>query len=135
MTRRSTETITVFAFLSLTTVPCRTRLGIFSSPLPARRLRGLGLRLLAQEGLDPCDVAPDGAHAGGVLQLTAGALEAQVERLLLQRHQVGLQLIVALNPQIFRLHDQSSYSSRATKRALIGSLAAASVNASTASGF
>src|SRR6185369_12529822 len=28
MTRRSTETITVLAFLSLTTVPCRTRLGI-----------------------------------------------------------------------------------------------------------
>src|SRR5581483_10616066 len=38
MTRRSTETITVLAFLSLTTVPCRTRLGIFSL-LSARRYR------------------------------------------------------------------------------------------------
>src|SRR6187399_2885029 len=107
MTRRSTETITVFAFLSLTTVPCRTRLGI-SLLLCPRRSGSLGLRLVAQEGLDPCDVAPDGAHAGGVLQLTAGALEAQVERLLLQRHQVGLQLVFAFDPQIFRLHDPDS---------------------------
>src|SRR5690349_23553964 len=89
MTRRSTETITVFAFLSLTTVPCRTRLGI-SLLLYPRRSGGLGLRLLAQEGLDPCDVAPDGAHAGGVLQLTGGALGSPVEHTFLLQSRGGI---------------------------------------------
>src|SRR5215831_4817131 len=102
MTRRSTETITVLLFLSLTTVPCRTRLGISLLLYPRS---GFDPRLLAQEGLNLRDVAPDGAHAGGVLKLAAGALETEVERLLLQRHQVGLQLVFALNAQIFSLHD------------------------------
>src|SRR5581483_8488804 len=88
-------------------------------------------------GLDPGDVALHGAHACGVLQLAAGTLETEVERLLLQRDQVGLQLVLGFDPQLFRLHDQGSYSSpsRVTTRDLIDSLAAARANASIASGF
>src|SRR3989337_1904591 len=130
MTRRSTDTITVLLFLSLTTVPCNTRRGIsrsYSLPfalglglggllgrgllglrrlglrllrlgfgLRLRRLldlrlrRGLGFRrrlpgrnrrrgLLAEEGHDARDVAPNRAHARGVLKLAVGLLESQVE--------------------------------------------------------
>src|SRR6185503_2971182 len=145
MTRRSTDTITVLLFLSLTTVPCNTRRGIsrsYSLPfalgfrlggllgrglLGLRRgrlrllgrllFRGLGLRLrrllglrlrrrlgfnrrlgsrsrhrglLAEEGHDARDVAPDRAHARGVLKLAVGLLESQVEGLFLQIREVAL---------------------------------------------
>src|SRR5918912_615422 len=82
MKRRSTRTVTVFSLTSLVTTPCRTRLGIFLLSV----LRGRALAF-AQRRHDSRDVAAHGAHAAGVLQLPAGALEAQVELLL---DQLGL---------------------------------------------
>src|SRR5689334_10875152 len=97
MTRRSTDTMTVLCALSLTTVPCRTRLGI---PLPLRT----GLALLREECLDTGNVAPHRAHAGGVLELPTGPLEAQVELLLLELDQRALRLVGRLHAVVFALH-------------------------------
>src|SRR5512134_2974247 len=88
MTRRSTETTTVFCILSLTTTPWRMRLGMtFPSSLAS------GARLLAEQGLDARQRAAHVAHARGVLQLAAGLAEAQVERLLLQVQQLRIELV------------------------------------------
>src|SRR5437660_12924484 len=113
MTRRSTRTITVLSHASLTTTPCRTRLGIAASSF----LRGLrGARALAEDGLDTGDVAPHLAHPRGVLELSAGPLEAQVERLLAEILELLLQLVGCLGPDVARLHAATSSPSRATKR-------------------
>src|SRR6267154_74762 len=75
--RRSTRTTTVLACLSLTTTPWSVRFGILS---PLLLLRAL----LRGDGLDAGDVAARFAQPRGVLQLPGGALETQVEALLLQ---------------------------------------------------
>src|SRR5689334_126214 len=56
------------------------------------RLRHSGA-LLRRNGLHPCDVPADDAHARGILELTSGPLEAQVELLLLQLEHFIIELI------------------------------------------
>src|SRR5258706_7943626 len=107
MMRRSTETMTVLLALSLTTVPCRTRLGI---PLPLRA----DLALAREECLDAGNVAPHRAHASGILELTARPLEAQVELFLLQLDQVGLQLVGRLGADFVGFHSCYSTPRRET---------------------
>src|SRR5260370_4942162 len=116
----------VLSILSLTTTPSRNRFGIYCS------LTG---GLLAQHRLDAGDVAAHLAHAACLAELSAGLLEAQVESFLAQVAQLFLQLVVGLGAQIAGLHGflpQPSAPTRATKRVLIGSLAAASASASLA---
>src|SRR4030095_13276741 len=125
--RRSTRTITVLSCLSLTTVPCSIRFGITISSL-----RLFGRALLGGDGLDARDVAAHDAHAAGILELSRCALEAQVELLLLELHQLVGKLVGRHRPDIACLHDLYS-TMRCTKRVLIGSLAAASDSASLAS--
>src|SRR5439155_16155541 len=133
MTRRSTRTITVLLQASLTTPPWRTRLGMLA---PSRGLRGRLAAPLAENGLDAGDVAPYLAHPRGVFELTAGALETQVEDLLAERLDFFGQLVFGAGPQVagfHALHDGSSSPRRVTKRVAIGSLAAANSKASRAS--
>src|SRR5215208_3695701 len=85
--RRSTFTTTVLSCLSLTTTPCKTRFGIFY-PLSLRLSR-----FLAAQRLHAGDVPTDFAHATGILELTRGTLEAQIELLLLQSEQLVLELV------------------------------------------
>src|SRR5260370_12785959 len=114
----------VLSILSLTTTPSRTRFGISCS------LRG-GLR--AQHRLDAGDVAAHLARAGGLLQLATGLLETQVECFLAQVAQLVLELVVGPGTQIAGLHGVLPQApTRATKRVLIGSLAAASSSPSPA---
>src|SRR6266851_4253090 len=116
----------VLSILSLTTTPSRIRFGIYCS------LTG---GLLAQHRLDAGDVAAHLAHAACLAELSAGLLEAQVESFLAQVAQLFLELVVGLGTQIGGLHGllpQPSAPTRATKRVLIGSLAAASSSASRA---
>src|SRR6202163_3665598 len=116
----------VLSLLSLTTTPSRTRFGI-SCSLPGR--------LPPQHRLDAGDVAAHLARAGGLLQLATGLLETQVECFLAQVAQLVLELVVGLGTQIGGLHrflPQPAAPTRATKRVLIGSLAAASSSASRA---
>src|SRR5436190_21940788 len=109
----------VLSFLSLTTTPSRMRFGIF-----VLLLRHGALRL---DRLQTGDVAADLADACGILDLARGFLEAQVELLLLQLQDFVLHLVLGHGPDVCDLHwVMSPYSpSRATKRVLIGSLAAA----------
>src|SRR3954463_15080190 len=118
----------VLACLSLTTTPCKVRFGIFVSLLLLLRAR------LRGDGLDPGDVTAGFAPARGVLELPGGALEAQVEALLLQVQDGVVLLIGAQRADVFDFHlGHGHYSAmRSTKRVLIGSLAAASVSASRA---
>src|SRR5918995_6249075 len=116
MNRRSTRTITVLSHLSLTTVPCMTRLGMASSSDRARRLRG-------EDGLDARDIATHFAYARRVLELPGGPLEAQVELLLLELQQLLAQLILGPGAQLRRLHHGASPCGRPTKRVRNGSLA------------
>src|SRR4051812_17990690 len=118
----------VLACLSLTTTPCKVRFGIFVSLLLLLRAR------LRGDGLDPGDVTAGLAQARGVLELPGGALEAQVEALLLQVQDGVILLIRAQCTDVFDLHlGHGHYSAmRSTKRVLIGSLAAARVSASRA---
>src|SRR5665213_3106371 len=90
--------------------------------------------LLRGDGLDAGDIAARFAQPRGVLQLRGGALEAQVEALLLQIEDGVLPLIGAHCADIgdFRLGHDNYSAMRATKRVLIGSLAAASDRASFA---
>src|SRR5947209_14539512 len=121
MTRRSTRTITVLLQASLTTTPWRTRLGISA---PRRCLTAP----LAENGLDAGDVAPHLAHPRGVFELTAGALETQVEDLLAERVDLFGQFILAARAQIAgfsALHGCASSPVRLTKRVAIGNFAAA----------
>src|SRR5664279_4569979 len=99
--RRSTSTTIVLSFLSLTTVPCRTRFGIILLALRLLLRRGLGLRrglrllrVLRRDRGQPRDVATNLAHPRRVLELAARPLEAQVELLLLQAIDL-LDLLVA----------------------------------------
>src|SRR5258708_38359657 len=100
MTRRSTRTVTVLSLLSLTTVPHMTRLGMLLAPRSALLRRGL----LGQDGLDPRDVAAHHAHPRGVLELAAGALEAQVELLLLELGQLIRELVGGLQADVTGFH-------------------------------
>src|SRR5215475_4226127 len=100
-------------------------------------MRGLLFLLGAQlrgHGLDAGDIAAGLLHPRGVLELSGGALEAQVEALLLQVEDGVLPLVVAHRADVFDLHlGHDAYSAmRSTKRVLIGSLAAASASASLA---
>src|ERR1700736_2017442 len=128
--RRSTRTTTVLACLSLTTTPWSVRFGILS---PLLRLR---VALLRGDGLDAGDVAASFAQPRRVLQLPGGTLETQIETLLFQIKDGVVHLIGAHCADIGGFHfshDKHPYSAmRATKRVLIGSLAAASVSASFA---
>src|SRR3990167_10506504 len=125
---RSTFTTTVLSPLSETTTPSRIRLGISFS-----LSRGLG----AQHGLDPRDILADLVDAVGLLDLTRGGLEAQVELLLLQADQRVGQLVGGHAPDVSDLHEpQASMatpaSMRVTTRVRIGSLAAPRRRASRA---
>src|SRR5215212_3289565 len=116
----------VLSILSLTTTPSRTRFGMSCS---------LARALLAQHRLDAGDVAAHLAHATRLAELSAGLLETQVECFLAQIAQLFLELVVGLGTQIGGLHGslpQPAAPTRATKRVLIGSLAAASSSASRA---
>src|SRR3569832_1512833 len=90
--------------------------------------------LLRGDGLDAGDVTTRLFEARGVLALPGGALEAQVEALLLQIEDRILHLVGAHRTNVGRLHlGHGHYSAmRSTKRVLIGSLAAASSSASRA---
>src|SRR6201995_565193 len=93
----------------------------------------LGARLRGH-GLDTGDIAAGLLHPRGVLELSGGALEAQVEALLLQVEDGVLPLVGAHRADVIDLHlGHDAYSAmRSTKRVLIGSLAAASDSASLA---
>src|SRR5262245_54149828 len=128
MKRRSTRTVTVFSLTSLVTTPCRTRLGIFLLSV----LRGRALAI-AQRRHDSCNVAAHGAHTAGVLELTTRALEAQVELLLAQLGELRVELVGRLGADVGSLHRIHPYCPRrVTSLVLIGSFAAASRNASSA---
>src|SRR5260221_1446510 len=129
MTRRSTRTTIVLSQAWLTTTPCRTRFGMTLFLL----LRGGRTGALAQDGLDARDVTTDLAHARRVLELAAGALEAQVEGLLAEVLDLLLQLVGGLRSDVWRLHADASSPSLVTNRVPIGSLAAARSKASRAS--
>src|ERR1700682_2691173 len=125
MTRRSTRTIAVLSQASLTTTPWRTRFGMLA---PSRGLRGRLAAPLAENGLDAGDVAPHLAHPRGVFELTAGALETQVEDLLAERVELLAELVLGTDAQVAGLHAFHGCSSsprRITNRVWIGSLAAA----------
>src|SRR5271170_2476879 len=102
--RRSTFTTTVFACLSLTTTPWRVRFGIlFLSTLRGGLFRRAGA-LDPRNRLQSRDVAPHLAHARGVFQLPAGALEAQVEVLFLELEHLVVDLVERHRSDIGRLH-------------------------------
>src|SRR6201985_547044 len=97
MKRRSTFTTTVLLFLSLTTVPCRILFGILLT------LRLGSALLLGQYSLNARDIAAQHADAAGILHLAIGALETQIELLLLQRRELGVQLVGALSAHVISL--------------------------------
>src|SRR4029077_4239956 len=86
-------------FLSLTTTPCSTRFGILFSFYPSAGLAAL----LRQNRFDAGDGPADLTHATCLFELTVSALEAEVERLLLQLHQTVVQLIGRLGAVVVRL--------------------------------
>src|SRR3954468_20344467 len=94
----------------------------------------LRVALLRGDGLDTGDIAAGFTQPRGVFQLPGGALETQIETLFLQVEDGVLALVFAHRPDIGGLHlGHDGYSRmRATKRVLIGSLAAASDSASFA---
>src|SRR5690606_7653350 len=92
-----TFTTTVLAFLSLTTVPCRILFGMVLA------LRLGSAALLGQHGLNARDVTAQRADAAGIFHLTVGALEAQVELLLLQVRKLSVQLVAGLGAQFLGL--------------------------------
>src|SRR5690242_16861682 len=117
MTRRSTRTMTVLSHASLTTTPCRMRFGIALSLLLRGGRGGFDAPgALAQDGLDPRDIAPHLTHPRRVLELAARLLEAQIERFLAEIVDLLLQLVVGLCPDIAGLHAATFSPIRATKR-------------------
>src|SRR5689334_11817253 len=65
---------------------------------------GLGsAALLGENGLDARDVAAQNADATGVLHLAVGALETQVELLLLEARELARQLVRALGAEVLGL--------------------------------
>src|SRR4051812_28454990 len=125
MKRRSTFTTTVLEFLSLTTTPCSTRLGISSSSsagLPA---------LFVHHGHNPRDLLADFAHTARLLKLAVGALKTEVELLLLQLRQLVATLVGGAAADVFdgilRLRHCRSYPcARATNFVATESFAAPS---------
>src|SRR4051812_37729012 len=91
MTRRSTRTTIVLSILSLTTVPVRMRFGIPLSLTLAGGARGR--RVLIQNRPDARALAAPLTDAGRTLDLSARPLEPQVERFLLARHQLALEVV------------------------------------------
>src|ERR1700741_3243338 len=85
--RRSTGTTRVFACLSLTTMPWSSRFGTSAS------LLRLGGALLPRHRPDAGDVATNLAHPRRILELARRALEAQVEPLLLELHDLVVELV------------------------------------------
>src|SRR5258708_4773881 len=117
MTRRSTRTMTVLSQASDTTTPCRTRFGICSFLF--LRSGGGGFDApgaLAQDGLDPRDIAPHLTHSRRILELAARPLEAQVEGFLAEIVDLLLQLVDGLRSDIAGLHAATFSPIRATKR-------------------
>src|SRR5271166_5116666 len=96
--RRSTFTTRVLLCLSPTTTPCSVRFGIF---IPSTFCAGA---LLLRDGLEPRDVAPHFADAGGIFQLPGGALETQVELLFLQLEHFVVDLIDRHGFDVGRFH-------------------------------
>src|SRR5581483_7210795 len=104
--RRSTRTTTVLSFLSLTTVPWRTRFGMASGLLLGRALRR-GIRvpaLLVGDRRQARNLATDDPHARSILQLAGGALKAEVELLLLQLRQLVGDLVGTHQAGVGGLH-------------------------------
>src|ERR1700690_2622774 len=97
--RRSTFTTTVLVFLSLTTTPCSTRFGIPKSFYPSAGLAAL----LRHYRFDARDRPANFTHAIRLLELAVGALEAEVEGLLLQLDQLVAQFVCRLGAEIVRL--------------------------------
>src|SRR5246500_584957 len=95
---------------------------------------GLLGALLRADGLDAGDVAAGLLQPRGVFQLPGGALETQVEALLLQIEDGILHLVGGHRANVVDFHlGHHRYSAiRSTKRVLIGSLAAARSSASRA---
>src|SRR5205807_9229563 len=89
---------------------------------------------LRGDGLDAGDIAASFTQPRGIFQLPGGALEAQVEALLLQIEDGVLHLIGAHRADIVDFHLRHDHYSamRSTKRVLMGSLAAARSRASLA---
>src|SRR5690606_22875212 len=122
-----TRTTTVLSCLSLTTVPCSMRFGILLA------LLGAGGALFAGHGREARDVATHLTHPRGVFQLARRFLEAQVELFLLQLDDLLGKLVGSELTNVFDFHLWiSRYWMRATKRVLMGSLAAARRSASRA---
>src|SRR6185436_754883 len=78
------------------------------------------------------DVPADDAHARSAFELTCGPLKAQIELLLLELEDLVLEFVWSHGSYVTDLHIHALYPMRATKRVLIGSLAAASRIASRA---
>src|SRR5690348_14490545 len=99
-----------------------------ASPLLRRALGALLLRRL-----DPRDIAADLTYARGVLDLPRSFLEAPVELRRLHLDRLVLGLVRAHGCHITGFHGAllRHSPSRATKRVLIGSFAAASASASS----
>src|SRR6516164_311223 len=90
---------------------------------------------LRGDGQNAGNVAPHDPHTRGVLKLSARLLKSQVELLLLKLERFVVELIIGHNANVGetagRFHSSAPYSAmRCTKRVLIGSLAAARLNAS-----
>src|SRR5688572_9195243 len=100
MTRRSTRTTMVLSIAWLATWPmrrtaCRPPTSLVSVSLIVSRPRRGGRRAqlaLAQHGLEPRDLAPQGGDAAGVGDALRAGLEAQIEELLLLLRHVEAQL-------------------------------------------
>src|SRR5260221_14727885 len=90
--RRSTSTTTVFVFLSLTTTPCNTRFGISPNSLCLRR----SAALFVHDRLNARDVTAHDANPARLLELPVGALEPEIELLLLQPRQLITEFIGTL---------------------------------------
>src|ERR1700733_1380897 len=109
------------------------RLGMLA-PCPGHRLA----LPFAEERLDPGDLAAHLTEPRRVLQLSAGALKAQIEDFLAQRIELIAQLVRRAGAQIgglYGLHGALSSPARTIKRVVTGSLAAASSNASRATSW
>src|SRR5262245_14238659 len=100
----------VLSCLSLTTVPWSWRFGIALEPLLRLRRRPLAGTLLRGDGLDPGDVAAHLAHARCILELTGGPLETQVEPLLLELHELVVELVGGHRPEVVGFHHSAPYS-------------------------
>src|SRR5205085_10732 len=101
------------------------RLGarVWAYPLRAssrpRRASSLAAAALAENGLDAGDVAPHLAHPRGVFELTAGALETQVEDLLAEGLQLLAEFVLGAGAEVGRLialHGYAPSPGRVTKR-------------------